>query len=107
MARIRRNSLETTWVPPPDAGRDEVAGPKIHRERQAAERSQSRELLKIKAGSIVRVTWTFVSGKKMHRSGSLIRMDRWAADPSVIIATVLTDDGFLRVDAARVTRIKT
>lgn len=107
MPKIRAHSSESAWVPSLDACRT-VTTNKTHQvERRKAEARAKARVKSMPIGQPVEAVWNTVGGRKYVRRGTLVACVPWHPEPSVLVATVLLEDGqTLRVDATRLQRAK-
>ena len=107
MPKIRAHSPESAWVPSLDACRTVAIDKTYQAERRKAEARAKARVKAMPIGQAVEAVWRTLNGKQYVRRGTLLACVSWAPEPSVLVATVLLDDGqTLRVDATRLRRAK-
>lgn len=107
MPKIRAHSPESAWVPSLDACRTTTTDKSHQVERRKAEARAKARVKAMPIGQPVEAVWKTVGGRKYVRMGTLVACVPWHPEPSVLVATVLLDDGqTLRVDATRLRRAK-
>jgi hypothetical protein len=76
-------------------------------ERRKAEAKAKARVKAMPIGQPVEAVWKTMGGKQYVRRGTLLACVPWHPEPSVLVATILLDDGqTLRVDATRLRRAK-
>jgi hypothetical protein len=105
--KIRAHSPESAWVPSLDACRTKTTDRKHQVERRKAEAKAKARVKAMPIGQPVQAVWKTMGGKQYVRRGTLLACVPWHPEPSVLVATILLDDGqTLRVDATRLRRAK-
>ena len=107
MPKIRAHSPESAWVPSLDACRTKTTDRMHQVERRKAEAKAKARVKAMPIGQPVQPVWKTMGGKQYVRRGTLLACVPWHPEPSVLVATILLDDGqTLRVDATRLRRAK-
>jgi hypothetical protein len=105
--KIRAHSPESAWVPSLDACRTKTTDRMHQVERRKAEAKAKALVKAMPIGQPVQAVWKTMGGKQYIRRGTLLECVPWHPEPSVLVATILLDDGqTLRVDATRLRRAK-
>jgi len=105
--KIRAHSPESAWVPSLDACRTKTTDRAHQVERRKAEAKAKARVKAMPIGQPVEAVWKTMGGKQYVRRGTLLVCVPWHPEPSVLVATILLDDGqTLRVDATRLRRAK-
>jgi hypothetical protein len=105
--KIRAHSPESAWVPSLDACRTKTTDRTHQVERRKAEAKANARVKAMPIGQPVEAVWKTMGGKQYVRRGTLLECVPWHPEPSVLVATILLDDGqTLRVDATRLRRAK-
>jgi hypothetical protein len=105
--KIRAHSPESAWVPSLDACRTKTTDRMHQVERRKAEAKAKARVKAMPIGQPVQAVWKTMGGKQYVRRGTLLACVPWHPEPSVLVATILLDDGqTLRVDATRLRRAK-
>lgn len=105
MPKIRAHSKESAWVPSLDACRTVATDKTYQAERRRAEARAKARVKAMPIGQPVEAVWRTLNGRQYVRQGTLLACVPWAPEPSVLVATVLLDDGrTIRVDATRLRR---
>ena len=107
MPKIRAYSPESAWVPSLDACRTKTTDRTHQVERRKAEAKAKARVKAMPIGQPVEAVWKTMGGKQYVRRGTLLECVPWPPEPSVLVATVLFDDGqTVLVDATRLRRAK-